>query len=60
MGIARFQKALEYFTRKIGKQKDANEKRKLEQLKKPTEVQLNKQIEDKVNAKIDSNVPNKV
>ena len=42
------------------KQKEYNEKRKLEQLQKPTEVQLDKTICDKVNAKIDSTVPNKV
>ena len=42
------------------KQKEANEKRKLEQFQKPTEVQLDEKIEDKVNAKIDSTVPYEV
>ena len=42
------------------KQKEANEKRKLEQFQKPTEVQLDEKIEDKVNAKIDSTVPHEV
>ena len=64
MGIARFQETLEYFTRtKLEnslKQKLSNEKRKLEQLQKPTEVQLDERIEDKMNAKIDSTVPYEV
>ena len=42
------------------KQKVKNEKRKLEKLQKPTEVQLDEAISDKVNAKIDSTVPNEV
>ena len=42
------------------KQKENNAKRKLEQLQKPNEVQLDEVISDKVNAKIDSTVPNEV
>ena len=42
------------------KQKVNNKKRKLEKLQKPTEVQLDEAITDKVNAKIDSTVPNEV
>ena len=42
------------------KQKVNNEKRKLEKLQKPTEFQLNEAISNKVNAKIDSTIPNEV
>ena len=52
MGIARTQKTLE--------QRESNEKRKIEQLQKPTEVQLDEQIEVMVNAKIESTVPNEL
>ena len=41
-------------------EKGNNEKRKLKTLQKPIEVQLNEAICDKVNAKIDSTVPNEM
>ena len=37
-----------------------NEKRKLEQMQKPTSVQLDEKVEDVVNDKMDSTVPNEV
>ena len=40
------------------KQKENSEKRKLEQMQKPTSVQLDEKVEDVVNDKMDSTVPN--
>ena len=52
---------MEYFPRtNWKKQKESNEKRKSEQPQKPTKVQLDEEIEVKVNAKIDGTVPNEV
>jgi len=42
------------------KQKQSLEKRKLEQMQKPTSVQLNEKVEELVNEKMDSTVPNEV
>jgi hypothetical protein len=42
------------------KQKENSEKRKLEQMQKPTSVQLDEKVEDVVNDKMDSIVPNEV
>ena len=39
------------------KQKQSLEKRKLEQVQKPTSVQLNEKVEELVNEKMDSTVP---
>ena len=42
------------------KQKENSEKQKLEQMQKPTSVQLDEKVEDVVNDKMDSTVPNEV
>ena len=41
-------------------QKISNEKRKLEQMQKPTKVQLEEMIDNKMNSKIESTLPNEV
>ena len=41
-------------------QKISNKKRKLEQMQKPTEVQLEEMIDDKMNSKIESTLPKEV
>ena len=42
------------------KQKQSSEKRKLEQMKKPTSVQLDEKVEELLNKKMDSTLPNEV
>ena len=61
MGIADLQK--HWFSaqeQNWTKQKVINEKRKLAQMQKPTEVQLDEAISEKVSAEIGSTVPNEV
>ena len=42
------------------KQKQTSEKRKLEQMQKPTSVQLDEKVEELMNEKMDSTIPNEV
>ena len=42
------------------KQKQSTEKRKLEQMQKPTSVQLDEKVEELLNEKMDSTLPNEV
>jgi hypothetical protein len=45
---------------KWNKQKQTAEKRKLEQMQKPTSVQLDEKVEQLMNKKMDSTIPNEV